>query len=141
MEEIPNHIYQEIISKLDQGDVLFESSDFKQAITLYDLALEKIPEPKEEWQISVNVFVALGDAYHKTNDFGIADYYYNKALQSESALENTYVWYVLGRNYFVMGYSEKSKECFISAYMLGGKEIFKVDDYKYLECIENIVSL
>lgn len=139
MEELPINIYQSILNKLDEGNDFFDQNKYKESISYFDEALELIPEVKEDWAISSNIFVALGDSYHMLTEYGIADYYYNKALQSELGIENAYVWYVSARNYLKMNYPQKATDYFMRAYMLGEKEIFKVDDFQYFPIIKKII--
>lgn len=139
MKEIPVLIYQSILECLDEGKLFFTDGEYMKAINSYDKALDLVPKPKKDWQISTNVFVALGDVYYELKNFATSDYYYNKALESKSGIENAYVWYVLGKNYLKMGNKEKSFDSFLRAYMLGGKSIFKIDSFMYFSLIENFL--
>lgn len=139
MNELPVHIYQNILECLEEGKLFFADGKYIKAIDCYDKALDLVPIPKDDWQITTNIFVVLGDVYYKLENYGISDYYYNKALESNFGIDNAYVWYVLGRNYLKMCDKEKSIDSFLRAYMLDGKNIFKVDNFIYFSLIEDFL--
>lgn len=140
MNELPENTSNEVFHKLNKGDKYFAAHKYREAITIYDEVLESLPSPKEDHDIFVLVNLSLGNSYHEVREYGIADYFYNKALEGERGLENALIWYALGKNYIKMGYEEKGIDSLVRAYILGGKELFQVDDFHYFSKIEHLVS-
>lgn len=140
MEELSDQLYDSIMEDLDKGDDAVENLQLKAAITHYQNGLSKVPSPKTDWEISLHLFTALGDAYFNLEEFEFANENYNQALKCPDALDNGYIWLGLGQSYFELNNLEKAKDALMSAYMLEGDEIFEDVDPKYFNLIKPFVE-
>jgi tetratricopeptide (TPR) repeat protein len=136
METLPDSLYDAIIADMDNGDNAMEES-CDTALAFYQQALEKIPEPRHNWEISLHVYTALGDVYFNMHDFENAVYCYNQALQCPEGTAVGYVWLCLGEAYCEIDETEKAINALFSAYMLEGEEIFEGDNQEYFQLIKD----
>jgi tetratricopeptide (TPR) repeat protein len=139
METLSDNLYDAIISDMNNGDNAMEEESYDSALAFYQQALEKVPESKQDWEVSLHIYTALGDVSFNLQDFGSAVYYYNQALQCPDGTANGYVWLGLGQSYFEIDETDKAKDALMSAYMLEGEEIFEGDNHEYFRLIEDLV--
>jgi tetratricopeptide (TPR) repeat protein len=139
METLPDDLYDAIMAAMNNGDKAMEEESFDSAVTFYQQALEKIPEPKHDWEVSLHVYTALGDVYYNLKDFESAIYSYNQALQCPDGTVTGYVWLGLGQSYIEFDETEKAKDALMSAYLLEGEEIFEGDNREYFQLIEDLI--
>jgi len=139
MGTLADDLYEFIVSEIDNGDNEMEEEAYDAALTYYQRALEKVPDPKQDWEISLHIYTALGDVYYNMQDFENAIYSYNLALQCPEGTGNGYVWLGLGQAYFEMDETDKAEEALLSTYMLEGEELFEGDNSEYFRLIEDII--
>ena len=139
METLPDKLYEAIVSYMDNGDNAMEEENYGSALAFYQQALEKIPEPRHDWEISLHVYTAIGDVSFNLHDFENAIYYYNQALQCSDGTVNGYVWLGLGQAYLEIDETDKAKDALMSAYMLEGEEIFEGDNQEYFQLIKDLI--
>lgn len=140
MEDLPDNLYNSIALDIENGDEAMEKSKFQEALNNYLQGLEKVPDDKQQWEISLHLYTALGDCYFNLEDYPASNHSYNHALQCPDGLNNGYVWLGLGQSFFEMEEMEKAKDAFMSAYMLEGKEIFDGQGWQYFDLIKSYVS-
>jgi len=139
MKTLQDDLYDAIVLDLDMGDKAMEEESYDSAFDFYQRALEKVPDPKHDWEISLHVYTALGDVCLTLQEFESAIYYYNQALQCPEGTENGYVWLGLGQSYYEIDETDKAKDALLSAYMLEGEEIFEGDNQAYFQIIADLV--
>jgi tetratricopeptide (TPR) repeat protein len=137
VETLPDDLYNAIISDMDEGDNAMEEESCDLAISFYQQALEKVPAPKHDWEISFNIYTAMADTYFNMHDFENAVYCYNQALQCPDGTVNGYVWLGLGQSYLEIDETEKAIDALFSAWMLEGEEIFDGDNQEYFQLIKD----
>jgi tetratricopeptide (TPR) repeat protein len=140
MKVLSDDLYDSIMLDLEKGDEDMGKSKFQEALSTYLQGLEKIPSEKQQWEISLHLYTALGDCYFNLKDYPASNHSYNQALQCPDGLDNGYVWLGLGQSFFEMEEKEKAKDAFMSAYMLEGKEIFENQGWQYFDLIKSYVS-
>ncbi|MHC5310895.1 tetratricopeptide repeat protein [Myroides sp. LJL116] len=140
VSELTQEQEDRIESLLEQGDICAENQKYKEATDKYLAALELVPSPKEEYDIALDLYVALGDGFFNLRDFINANYYYNLALKAPGALDNGYVWLGLGQSYYELEDKVKAKQALLSAYMLEGIEIFEEESSKYIDLISQEIA-
>jgi tetratricopeptide (TPR) repeat protein len=140
MEELPDDVYDSIVIDLENGDVAMGKSSFQVALNHYLQGLAKVPQEKQQWEVSLHLYTALGDCYFNLKEYSNSNHNYNKALQCPDGLDNGYVWLGLGQSFFELEENEKAKDAFMSAYMLEGKEIFENQGWQYFDLIKSYVS-
>ncbi|MCD8081606.1 MAG: tetratricopeptide repeat protein [Bacteroides sp.] len=135
-EELPDDLYEEIEGLLEKGDEAAEEEDYPKAIEWYTTALTQLPSHPSDWEISLHIYTALGDACYNMEDLDKAHESYSQALKCPGGVETGYVWFGLGQIYYEQEEIKKAEDAFMRAYMLEGEEIFEDIEPSYLEVIE-----
>ena len=137
--EMNEAIYQKITHLCEQGDQAADDEQFETAKKKYLEAFDLIPEPKEDWEASTWVTVALGDVYYFTEQYEDALNYYFHAMRCPDGLGNPYVLLRLGECFFELGNLEQAQSHLLQAYMMEGDEIFEDEDPKYFNHIKDLI--
>lgn len=140
MEELSEKLYEAITNLLDEGDELVERGKYKEAIAYYEEAMNRLPEPKEDWTLFDTIAICIGDSYYEMGEYIVADRFYTMSLTRGSGIENPYVWYVKGRNLIKLGNKEEAIDALMRAYMLDGTDVFDTDDGEFLSYIEPYIG-
>ena len=140
MEELSEKLYEAITNLLDEGDELVERGKYKEAIAYYEEAMNRLPEPKEDWTLFDTIAICIGDSYYEMGEYIVADRFYTMSLTRGSGIENPYVWYVKGRNLIKLGNKEEGVDALMRAYMLDGTDVFDTDDGGFLSYIEPYIG-
>lgn len=140
MEELSEKLYEAITNLLDEGDELVERGKYKEAIAYYEEAMNRLPEPKEDWTLFDTIAICIGDSYYEMGEYIVADRFYTTSLTRGSGIENPYVWYVKGRNLIKLGNKEEAIDALMRAYMLDGTDVFDTDDGEFLSYIEPYIG-
>lgn len=140
MEELSEKLYEAITNLLDEGDELVERGKYKEAIAYYEEAMNRLPEPKEDWTLFDTIAICIGDSYYEMGEYIVADRFYTMSLTRGSGIENPYVWYVKGRNLIKLGNKEEGVDALMRAYMLDGTDVFDTDDSEFLSYIEPYIG-
>ena len=140
MEELSEKLYEAITNLLDEGDELVERGKYKEAIAYYEEAMNRLPEPKEDWTLFDTIAICIGDSYYEMGEYIVADRFYTMSLTRGSGIENPYVWYVKGRNLIKLGNKEEGVDTLMRAYMLDGTDVFDTADGEFLSYIEPYIG-
>ncbi|KDN11399.1 hypothetical protein BGI40_03880 [Snodgrassella communis] len=138
--ELSDELYDQIVSKLEQGDQYAEAGEYNKAIEKYESALNLVPLQKENWEVSLHIYTAMADSYFNLGNYQQANNNYEQALKCPDGLGNGYVWLGLGETYYELENMDKAKDALMSAYMLEGKEIFEDEDDKYFSLIQDSIG-
>ncbi|OCG64080.1 hypothetical protein A9G48_03910 [Gilliamella sp. wkB18] len=138
--ELSDELYDQIVSKLEQGDQYAEAGEYNKAIEKYESALNLVPLQKENWEVSLHIYTAMADSYFNLGNYQQASNNYEQALKCPDGLGNGYVWLGLGETYYELENMDKAKDALMSAYMLEGKEIFEDEDDKYFSLIQDSIG-
>lgn len=122
----------------EEGDLLIiDFFDYQQAIQKYKEALEFVPEPREEHNITTWIYTAIGDAYYLDDDYSKAMEYFQEVLKlptGDNALSNLRI----GQCFHKQDDLELAKKHLIIAYQFGGAETF--EEYEdYLDLIKEFI--
>ena len=60
--ELPQQIYQRVVSLTAEGDALGRGKEYDEAINKYEGAWNLLPEPKTQWKAATWILAAIGDA-------------------------------------------------------------------------------
>ena len=141
MEQLPANIKTKIESLIREGGALKEQRLYKDAIKPYTEAFQELPDPREDWDVSIGLFLSLGDCHFALEEYGASDYFYNQVLFCDEGFGSAEAWLGIGKSRFELEDMDKAKEALLSAYMLEGKDIFSDKDSKYFKFLEANVSL
>ena len=135
--ELQNELYDKILSICAKGDNFVEDFKYDEAIEMYLNALELIPQPKQMWEASTWIYVALGDTYYIKKDFTSSKSYLFDAVNCPGGIENPFIMLRLGESLFELGEISKAKEYLLKAYMLEGYVIFNSEEDKFFDIIKD----
>ena len=140
MNNISEDIYNAIESLCKEGDTFVEKCEFNKAIAKYSDAYAKIQDPKENFEASTWINVAIGDAYFLMKDFNKAKNSFYNALNCLGGNKNPFIHLRLGQCLFELKELSKSADHLTGAYMIEGKKIFDEDDNKYFDFLETKIK-
>ena len=141
MAEIDNNTYLVIQDLCAKGDSLAENGNLSSAIENYWLAFDLVPEPKTDWDASIWILTAIGDANFQGNDFQAGVDNLSKAMHCPGAIGNPFIHLRLGQCQFELGNLDRAIDEFTRAYAIHGKQIFSEEDLKYFEFLETRIEL
>jgi len=139
MNELSDKIYDEILSLCKQGDKEVNAQNFSKAIENYKLALNLIPEPKNDWDSSTWIYTALGDTYFFLEEYDNGLDCLFQALKCPNGMGNPFIVLRIGQCFFEKNNVKMAREYLLQAYMLEGADIFATQEKKYFELIKNII--
>jgi tetratricopeptide (TPR) repeat protein len=130
-EALSNTIIRKVTHLCDKGDAFFDELKLPEAIDAYQKALDLLPAPFIEWEISTYLTVSIADAFFYLENFEEVAAFMEIALLTPEGLENPLVHLRLGQAYLELNESEKAKKSLQRAFDMEGAEIFMDDDPKY----------
>jgi tetratricopeptide (TPR) repeat protein len=137
----PISLESEIQARIDHGDVFLNKGDFAAAVKLYREALAMIPEPKVQYEIALPAFTALGEAYFYSGNYANALVALREALKAPGGVENPLLHLRLGQTYYESGQLDPAADSLTKSYALGGSDIFKGEDDKYVTFLATRIEL
>jgi tetratricopeptide (TPR) repeat protein len=133
---------QEIQERIDQGDTFLNSGNFARALELYQQAASLIPEPKGDYEISLPVLTAIGEALFYSGRYSDALSVFRRAAKSPGGIENPLVHLRLGQAYYELGDFDSAGDELTRAYMLTGEDIFQgEDEKKYFDYLKTRIEI
>lgn len=139
--KLNDNIHQKIITLSEEGDNFFEDSNYVNAIKKYHLALDLLPTPKDQWEASTWLYVAIGDAFFYADNYQAAYDWFKDALNYPDAIENPFIHLRLGQALYHLGCHEKATDSLLKAYMLDGVEVFENEGAMYLNFLKSKINL
>ena len=131
-EALSSTVIRKVTHLCDKGDALFDELNLSDAISTYQKALDLLPQPFIEWEISTYLTVSIADAYFYLQNFSEVAAFMDIALVTPDGLANPLVHLRLGQAHFELGNPEKAKIHLKRAFEMEGTSIFADDDPKYL---------
>lgn len=141
MKELDDELHTELQKLSELGDSKVEVEDYSNAIKAYEKALDLIPEPKNEWEATTWVLVAIGDAHFLENSFQEGLENFQKAMTCPGAIGNPFIHMRLGQCQFELGNLDRAADELTRAYAIEGEDIFSDDDPKYLEFLKTRIVI
>ena len=138
--ELPEEVELAIGELSGEGDALAEDGDYHRAVATYVRALEMLPEPRNDWEASTWLLVAIGDANFLAQQYAHALAALADAMHCPDAIGNPFIHMRLGQCMYEMGDLKQAGEELCRAYMSAGTKIFDNDDPKYLAYVKTVLS-
>ena len=139
--ELDNNIHHQVTILSEQGDSFIENGNHVDAIKKYNLALGLLPAPKEQWEASTWLYVAIGDAFFYADNYQATYDYFMNALNCPDATDNPFIHLRVGQALYHLEHYDKSIDSLLKAYMLDGEEVFENEDDMYLIFLKSKVNL
>ncbi len=140
-DELDPITYAHIESLIDSGDKFQESGEYDRAIAQYQRAIDLVPDPICDWDISTTLLTALGETYFLQREYERAHDTLAGVMYCPNALGNPYIHLKLGQTQFELGNMRRAKDELVRAYMGAGKEIFDDEDPKYFDLVKGSITL
>lgn len=125
----------------DEGDVLIEMGDLKEAFQNFSEALSLIPEPKQDYCVTAGILAGLGDVYFHSKSFSQGQEVLADAMHCVGAIGSPFLHLRLGQCQFELGNMDRAADELTRAYMGAGKAIFEHEDPKYFEFLRTKILL
>lgn len=139
--ELDTQTHEAIKSLCARGDDLANLNRYKEAIAEYNKAWELVPAPKNVWEASTWILVAIADACFLGGYRTSAREALECAIGCPGGLGNPFVHMRLGQVLYDSGEYEGASEELMRAYMGAGTEVFEAEDPKYLNFLSTRASL
>ena len=133
-------IHDEITKLCEQGDSLVRSGDFRGALRLFHRSWKLLPEPKEDWDASMWILSAIGDAHFFLGDFQNVIAALSNTVHCPNGLGNPFVHLRLGEAAFELGQMDRAKDELTRAYIGAARDVFANEDPKYIAYLETILQ-
>lgn len=140
-EELDEATFNTIDSLADEGEQLLDEGEFAKAAAKFDEAFKLVPEPFQDWEISIWLLTALGESYFLAENYEKSREIFNKALECPDAEDSPPIFLRLGQIEFELDNKEKAAELMLQAYEAEGPELFDEEDEKYLEYLTRVYEL
>lgn len=141
MNELPDHIHEEIKQLCEFGDAACDDEDYPSAIKYYESAFALVPSPHANWQASTWILTAIADAYIFKQQFDHALEALDYAMHCPEAIGNPYLHLRLGQMRYECNDMAKAADELTRAYMGAGIDIFLNEDPKYLQFLKTKIEL
>jgi tetratricopeptide (TPR) repeat protein len=141
MSELDDEVYETIQTLCATADALAESGEYPDALGKYWEAFDLIPEPKQEWEATLWVLAAIGDANFLLGDYAAARDNLANAMHCPGAMGNPFLHLRLGQSQFELGNLDRAADELTRAYGVAGTEIFDEEDRKYLDFLQTRIAL
>ena len=133
--------YTAIREKAEEGERRMAAGDFRGAFDHFVAALKLLPLPKERWNASAWLLVALGENAIRAGNFEAAEGPLTDAMLCPGTIGNPWVHLRLGQVRFELGQKDRAGDELARAYMGGGREVFEGQDVKYFALVEKVLRL
>ncbi len=137
---LPSETFSTIREKAKDGARRMEAGDFRGAFDLFVAALTALPAPKERWNATGWLLVALGENSIRAGNFKSAEAPLTDAMLCPGTVGNPWVHLRLGQVRFEMGQTDQAANELARAYMGGGREVFEGQDVKYFALVEKVLK-
>lgn len=142
-KELSQDVLDQIAELSESGNEYMDEDDFDAAVSMWEEALELIPDPQNTYAESVWLNASIGDAWFLQDDFESALTYFMiaKSNIAENAYQNPFIMLRLGQCFLETGDTDQAKEFLLRAYMLDAESVFEGEDDKYLSFLKTYVDL
>ena len=137
--KLNSSIYKEVSKIYDKGDMLMANGEYDNAVEVYAKALNKLPEPTEQWDEGKWIYAAMGNGYYMSKKYHSALECLMKALKYKDESDNLFIILRIGQCYFDTDNTEMAKEYLIKAYDIAGNIAFEREDPKYIKFVKNYI--
>lgn len=140
-DELDDATFNKIDALADTGEQLLDAGKFAEAAEKFQEAFRLVPEPFQDWEISIWLLTALGESYFLADEWKKSHEIFSKALECPDASDSPPILLRLGQCLYEMDDKEQGAELMLRAYESEGEEIFEDEDEKYLDYLNRVYEL
>jgi len=118
------------------GDEHVRRGEYRDALTQYWAAWDRLPDPRTEWDAATWILAAVGDTNFLAKDYAAGRDNLSNAMSCPGALGNPFLHLRLGQCQFELGNLDRAADELMRAYMGAGPDIFKDQDPKYVAFLQ-----
>jgi len=138
---LDDEVHADVMALCDRAEQHASEGEFDLAAPLYQQALDRLPQPIEDFEAATFILTALGDAAFQQGDYEIAVDSLERALRSFRGSGNPFIHLRLGQVLLEMENTERALEELGRALVAGGEEVFSGEDPRYLAAVRAAVRL
>jgi tetratricopeptide (TPR) repeat protein len=124
--------HERILGSYGEGEKLGAEGRIGSALGKYAEAWALIPDPKERWTISTSVISAIADCWFLSGRYDEVLRALEFGMNCPGAADNPFLHLRLGQALLEQGEDDRAEEALMRAWEAHGKEIFALEDPKYL---------
>jgi tetratricopeptide (TPR) repeat protein len=123
---------------LEEGDDHLNEGRSGEAIALFEIAWQLLPERRTEQPYALHVLAAIGDARFQRGDFAAGRDAFMTAMRCAygEPVGNPFLRLRLGQCMFELGETKEAANWLAGAFLSEGTKLFAEDDPKYLAFIK-----
>lgn len=139
VETLPAEVFAAVKERGEEGERRMNAGDFRGAFDQFVEALNLLPDPREQWNATAWLLVAMGENAIRAGSFEAADAPLADAMWSPGTIGNPWVHLRRGQVFYHQGNMERAADELARAYMGGAREIFEGQDPKYFALVEQVL--
>ena len=140
MAKLSEDIQRKLAHFCELGDECADYERYRDALVQYNAALALLPEPKKQWEATLWIYGAIGDAHYLSKDYSAALETFQQAIKLPQGEGNPFLHLRLGQSYYELGNLSAAAKELERAYEAGGDEMFEEDDPKYWELLKSTIE-
>lgn len=130
-------LQQEIDRLCAQGDAHADQQRYPDALALYWMAWDLLPEPKIDCEAATWILAAVGDANFLGRDYVAGCDNLSTVMHCPGGMQIAFLHMRLGQCQYELGDHARAAVELRLAYDAGGPDLFTCEDPKYLECLDS----
>lgn len=140
VDHLPRELLTAIRDLCRQGEQLLESGKFEEAFGVFNRAYLLIPEPREKWNATGWILVAMGETAVRAGAFESAEGPLTDAMWCPGTIGNPWVHLRRGQVAYELGKLDRATDELARAWMGGMRAIFEGLDPKYFALVEKVLQ-
>lgn len=136
-KDIDEVLAEKLDELAEKGNILLDEERDEEALSVWQEAIDLIPEPKSEKAEVVWFEASLGNIYFEKGCFNEANVLFSRAVHNLTGegLENPFILMRYGECLYELGKKKAAKSYLLKAYMLDGEDVFRSEEQnlKYLD--------
>ncbi|MDB5478307.1 MAG: hypothetical protein JWM96_802 [Alphaproteobacteria bacterium] len=140
-EEMDQLTFDQIDQLGDAGNDLLDDGAYEAAAAKFETAFALVPQPFQDWEVSIWLLASLGESYFLMDDFAKAREAFSKALECPDAEDSPPILLRMGQCEYELGNKDAAAERLMDAYMGEGRELFADEDEKYYDYLNSVYEL
>jgi tetratricopeptide (TPR) repeat protein len=138
--ELPPAIHAKITGLSEEGNRLADAGDTLGAWKKFNEALALVPEPQTDWETTTWLVASIGDMAFQRQKYEKALDAFTDAVRCPGGLGNPFIHLRKGQCHFELNDMKRAADDLTRAYMGAGREIFKEEDPKYFQLLEQLLE-
>ncbi len=136
---LDDELHADIMSLCDRAEQHAGEGEFDLAIPLYQQALDRLPQPVEDFEAATFILSSMGDAAFQQTRYEEAVRFLEQAVHGFRGQGNPFIHLRLGQALWESGDTLRGAEELARAFAAGGEGVFEHEDPRYLSLVKEAV--